>query len=76
MRKSRARYFVRKRFGWFGRVRVTCQDVGIPPDYRAPERWRASFRYIWDANDFVRTLCDGTTYIAVDSDYCRPDDAK
>lgn len=69
-------YLVRKRFGWFGRVRVTAEDTRGDDRSDNPERWRASFRYIWDADAFVNALCDGVTYTAVDSDYFKPINAK
>lgn len=66
-------YLVRKRFGWFKRVRVTVQEVDNPHG-NGPERWRATFRFIWDANDFVVGLCQGSPhYRAVHSDYSAPD---
>lgn len=60
------RYLVRKRLGWPKRIRVTVQEDN------GTERWRASFRYIWDANTFINALCRNPLYVAVDSDYYKP----
>ena len=60
---------VRMRRGWFGRVRVTVQDNRAAP-MGGPERWRASFRYIWDAKAFADALCTETHFEFADSDYC------
>src|SRR4051794_33927257 len=65
-------YLVRKRFGWFKRVRVTVQEVDTPRG-DGHERWRASFRFIWDADTFIDGLCRNSPYYrAVDSDYSAP----
>lgn len=65
-------YLVRKRFGWFKRVCVTVQEVANPHG-DGPERWRASFRFIWDADTFIDGLCRNSPYyVPVDADYSAP----
>lgn len=72
VREADVMYLVRKRFGWFaGRVRVTMQDPR-PAPIGGPERWLATFRYIWDADSFINAKCDGVNFVAVDGDYEAP----